>query len=79
MPEFRVGYNKDHERLKIQCEIDQYKIENRISKIVYEREKMFPFYVRFRIVSKDVMDKSNKVVLEKGSEIGCIGKPFVNS
>lgn len=79
MPEFRVGFNPNDERVKIQSEIDQYKIENRISKIVYEREKMFPFYERFRIISKDVMDKSNKNVLQKGTEIGCIGKPFINS
>ena len=50
-----------------------------MQKIVYEREKMFPFYERFRFISKDVMDKSGKNVLVKAGEIGCIGKPFVNS
>lgn len=79
MPEFRVGQNKEDPRLKIQCEIDQYKPELRISKIVYEREKMFPFYERYRIYSKEVRDKSGKNVLVKSAEIGCIGKPFMNS
>lgn len=79
MPEFRIGQNKDDPRLKIQCEIDQYKPELRIAKITYEREKMFPFYERFRIVSKEVTDKSGKNVLVKPGEIGCFGKPFVNS
>ena len=54
-------------------------MENRISKIVYQREKMFPFYERFRFVSKEVKDKSGKNVLVKSKEIGCIGKPFLNS
>ena len=79
LPEFRVGQNKDDERLKIQCEIDQYKPEFRIAKISYEREKMFPFYERFRIISKEVMDRSGKNVVVKPGEIGCIGKPFLNS
>lgn len=35
LPEFKVGYNTEHENLRIQLELDQYKIENRISKIVY--------------------------------------------
>lgn len=79
LPEFRTGANKEHERLKIQCVVDQYKIESRISKIVYEREKMFPFYERFRFISKEVRDKSGKNVLVESGELGCIGKPYVNS
>ena len=40
---------------------------------------MFPFYERFRIVSKEVLDKSGKNVLQKSKEIGCFGKPYKNS
>lgn len=79
LPEFKSGCNKEHERLQIQCVMDQYKIENRISKIVYEREKMFPFYERFRFISKEVKDKTNKIVLVGPQELGCIGKPYINS
>ena len=47
--------------------IDQYQLENRIEKIVYQREKQFPFYERFQFVAK------------VGGEIGCMGKAYVNS
>ena len=62
--------------MKVQCIVDQYKIESRVSKIVYEREKMFPFYERFRFISKEVKDKSGKNVLVTPQELGCMGKPY---
>lgn len=48
-------------------EIDQYKLDNRLQKIVYQREKQFPFYERFVFFSKD-----NK-------KLGSIGKVEKNS
>lgn len=62
LPEFRCGYNNTSEKLHIQVDIDQYVQDNRLEKIVYQREKQFPFYERFRFFSKN------------GEELGCIGK-----